>query len=195
MIVAAWMPAWSAGQEGLDYGRCHIHQLDDAAFGQMAIQQPESSLLGIETPVQSSLGGEELANRLGQWTCQLDARRAHGSPWQHLPVAESDIPKALDRDLGVDLGRGGRPMSDVVADGLQRKAGIDKTLNTGVAQRVRAGTPDRHTGLVQVMARPSRDRRVRQRLLWRKVPQEQLPIRRMRATALQVVDDGIADQW
>jgi hypothetical protein len=30
-------------------------------------------------------------------------------------------------------------MSDVVADGLQRKAGIDKTLNTGVAQCVRAG--------------------------------------------------------
>ena len=68
-------------------------------------------------------------------------------------------------------------MSDVVADGLQRKTGIDKTLNTGVAQCVRAGTPDRHTGLVQVMARPSRDRRMRQRLLWRKVPQEQLPIR------------------
>jgi hypothetical protein len=68
-------------------------------------------------------------------------------------------------------------MSDVVTDGLQRKAGIDKTLNTGVAQCVRARTPDRHTGLVQVMARPSRDRRMRQRLLWRKVPQEQLPIR------------------
>ena len=53
----------------------------------------------------------------------------------------------------------------------------DKTLNIGVAPCVRARTPDRHTGLVQVMARPSRDRRIRQRLLGRKVPQEQLPIR------------------
>ena len=43
-------------------------------------------------------------------------------------------------------------MTDIVADRLEREAGINKPLHAGVPERVRAGATHRHTGLVKIMA-------------------------------------------
>ena len=51
MIVAAWALAWSAGHKRLDCHRCDIAKVSHAKSDQIAIEQSESFLLGIEPTV------------------------------------------------------------------------------------------------------------------------------------------------
>jgi hypothetical protein len=84
--------------------------------------------------------------------------------------------QGLDGDLGVDLGRRRRSVADVIADRLEREAGIDQALDAGVPQRVRAGAAYRDASLVQVVAGPARHRLEGERALRRKITEEQVPV-------------------
>ena len=53
-------------------------------------------------------------------------------------VAEGDSAQRFDRDLAIDLSRCRRAVTDEIADRLQREVGVDQTLHTGMAQRVRS---------------------------------------------------------
>jgi hypothetical protein len=70
MIVAAWRPPRSGGQKSVEYFRTDLPQDCYAGFNQVAIQESKSLLLDQEPTSESTFVGQELANGLGQGTCQ-----------------------------------------------------------------------------------------------------------------------------
>src|SRR5205807_9647712 len=60
-----------------------------------------------------------------------------GGPSPGSASTSSFVDTRLDGDFGVDLCRRSGTVTDIVADGLQREASVDKPLHAGVPQRMR----------------------------------------------------------
>src|SRR5829696_3806426 len=118
---------------------------------------------------------------------------ALGASQDLLPVAKSDLAKSLDGDLGVDVRRIGRAVTDVVADRLEWEVRVDESLDAGVAQRVRARSGHVDSRTMQVVRDTSRDSTGGERALRREHAQEDPPLARFGTTVLQVVQQRRTD--
>ena len=123
------------------------------------------------------------------------ALRCVGSSQYLLAVAEGDLAQRSRRRLWRrSRSRLGRAVPDVVADRLQREAGIDESLHAVWRSVCDPGRGTVDPGLQQVVAGRSGDRGRADRLQRGHGAEEDVPVAALRPAVLQVVGQRLADR-